>query len=153
MPRQNIVGAAVLALAVISPVAGLTIQPAPTEAADRLELTRLETVWNEAHVKGDADALDRLWASDLIVTVASMPVLNKADSLAMVRSGRMTFLKYDTSEIVIRTYGDTALVTGRVHRARKMGDRDVSDDWRFTKVYVRSQGLWRVVAWHASPRL
>lgn len=121
------------------------------DAADLKELHRLEAVWNDAHVKGDADALDKLWANDLIVTVASMPVMNKADSLAMVRSGRMPFAKYETSELQVKPLGTTALVTGRLQRVRTMGGKEVADDWRFTKVYAMSQGRWQVVAWHASP--
>jgi len=121
------------------------------DAADRTELSRLEAVWNDAHVKGDADALDRLWANDLVVTVAGMPVMNKTESLAMFRSGRMPFTKYETSEVLIRPHGDSAVVTGRVRRVRSMGGREVQDDWRFTKVYVRAQGQWQVVSWHASP--
>jgi ketosteroid isomerase-like protein len=121
------------------------------DAADLQELNRLEAVWNEAHIKGDADALDRLWAGDLIVTVAGMPVMNKADSLAMARSGRMRFLKYETSELRVRNLGASALVTGRLHRLRSMNGKEVSEDWRFTKVYVHADGRWQVIAWHASP--
>jgi hypothetical protein len=61
----------------------------PTPAGDRVELERLERVWNEAHEQGDASALDALWAPDLAVTVPGMPVMGKADSLAIWRSGRM----------------------------------------------------------------
>lgn len=121
------------------------------DANDLQQLYRLEAVWNDAHVKGDAEALDALWANDLTVTVAGMPIMNKADSLAMVRSGRMPFLKYETSEIRVRLIGDAALVTGRVARERSMNGKDLADDWRFTKVYARSHGRWQVVAWHASP--
>ncbi|MDO8678805.1 MAG: nuclear transport factor 2 family protein [Acidobacteriota bacterium] len=120
-------------------------------AADLQELHRLEAVWNDAHVKGDADALDKLWANDLIVTVASMPVMNKADSLAMVRSGKMPFIKYETSDVRVTPLGTAALVTGRVQRVRSMGGKEVTDDWHFTKVYAMSQGRWQVIAWHASP--
>ena len=49
-------------------------QPAVSkDASDVKELHRLEAVWNDAHVKGDADALDKLWANDLLVTIAAMP--------------------------------------------------------------------------------
>lgn len=121
------------------------------DAADLQELSRLEAVWNNAHVKGDADALDKLWANDLVVTVASMPVMNKADSLAMVRSGRMPFLTYETSDLRVQPLGSAALVTGRVRRVRSMNGKAVTDDWRFTKVYAMNQGRWQVIAWHASP--
>lgn len=39
------------------------------EAADRAELSRLEETWNQAHLHGDAEALNRLWADDLEVAV------------------------------------------------------------------------------------
>ena len=121
------------------------------DAAELKELYRLEAVWNDAHVKGDADALDALWANDLIVTVAAMPIMNKADALAMVRSNRMPFAKYETSELNVRQFENSALVTGRLVRERAMNGKTIADNWRFTKVYVRSDGRWRVVAWHASP--
>ncbi|MFQ5743679.1 MAG: nuclear transport factor 2 family protein [Acidobacteriota bacterium] len=122
----------------------------PQEAADRIELSRLEQVWNEAHLRGDADALERLWAEDLVVTVPEMPMMTKAEAIGVWRSGRMKFRRYETSGLRIRLYGDAAVVTGRLHRARAMGDREIEDNWRFTKVYVRQAGKWHVVAWHAS---
>jgi ketosteroid isomerase-like protein len=120
------------------------------ESADVAELTRLETVWNEAHLHGDAETLDRLWADDLVITVPNMPVMAKADVLGMWRSGRVKIQRYETSDTRIRVYGDAAVVTGRVKRTRDFNGRTVDDDWRFTKVYVRRAGGWQVVAFHAS---
>ena len=135
-----------MALALASPQAA-----ASKQASDLKELYRLEAVWNDAHVKGDADTLDTLWANDLILTIASMPAMKKADALAMVRSNRMPFTKYETSELNVKRFTDSALVTGRLHRERTMNGKNVTDEWRFTKVYVMSQGQWRVIHWHASP--
>ena len=120
-------------------------------AADLNDLYRLETVWNDAHLRGDADALDQLWATDLIVTIAAMPVMKKSDALAMVKSNRMPFTKYETSDLSVKRFGESALVTGRLQRERSMNGKQMSDDWRFTKVYVMRQGRWQVIAWHASP--
>ena len=121
------------------------------DAFDVKELYRLEGVWNDAHVKGDADTLDKLWANDLILTIAAMPAMKKADALAMVRSNRMPFTKYDTSDLNVKRFADAALVTGRLHRERSMNGKNVTDEWRFTKVYEMDQGQWRVIHWHASP--
>jgi hypothetical protein len=121
-----------------------------TEAEDVAELTRLETVWNQAHVKGDAEALDRLWAEELEVAMPKMPVMTKAGALKFARSGRMKFERYETSDLKIRIYGGAAVVTGRLERSRTLNGQTVDDDWRFTKVYVRRDGQWRVVSFHAS---
>lgn len=122
----------------------------PGDLADFTELSRLERIWNEAHVRGDADALDRLWADDLTVAVPNMPVMNKQSAVAIAKSGRIKFQRYETSEIGIRLYGDAAVVTGLLERTRSLNGRDVNDKWRFTKVYIRHARKWQVVAWHAS---
>jgi ketosteroid isomerase-like protein len=121
---------------------------APADGAT--ELARLETVWNDAHTHADANALDRLWADDLLVVVPRMPVMRKVDAVGMMRSGRMTFRRYETSDLNIRIYGDAAVVTGRLRRSRLINDRPVDDNWQFTKVYIRNSGQWRVVSFHAS---
>lgn len=132
---------------------GCATQSMPTSSDASLgkELSELERTWNEAHVAGDADALERLSADDLVVTVPGMPPMTKSEAFAVVRSGRMKFQSYRTSDVRIRIYGNAAVVTGRLQRARTIGDRKAEDDWRFTKVYVRKSGDWRVVAFHASP--
>lgn len=118
--------------------------------ADVHELERLETVWNEAHEHGDADVLEKLWADDMEVAVPKMPVMTKADALRFARSGRMKFLSYRTSDIRVRLYDNAAVVTGRLQRRRSMNGQEISDDWRFTKTYIREAGQWRVVSFHAS---
>jgi ketosteroid isomerase-like protein len=119
-------------------------------AADIKELTRLEQVWNDAHLRGDAKALDQLWAEDLFVTVPDMPVMNKEESLAIWKAGKMKFDIYKTSDLRIKVYGDSAVVTGQLVRIRDANSTKFEDDWRFTKVYVRRDGKWKVVAWHGS---
>jgi len=138
-------------------ISGLTIgfgQKPPRhtrESADFKELTRLEKVWNDAHLDGNASALERLWADDLVVTVPNMPVMDKTESLKFVRSGKIKFRIYKTSDLRIRVYGDAAVVTGQLERTRSSNVGSFEDDWRFTKVYVRRAGRWQVVAWQGSP--
>lgn len=121
-----------------------------SRTADMEELLRLERVWNEAHVHGDAQALTRLWADDLEVAVPKMPVLKKPELIKFVESGRMKFQRYETSDLNVRIYGQSALVTGRLQRKREINGRTVEDDWRFTKAYIRSDDGWRVASFHAS---
>ena len=125
-------------------------EAASAPARDRAELERLEQVWNDAHERGDAAALDQLWAEDLIVKVPGMPVMRKAESLAIWRSGGIKFERYATSELDIQIFGDSAIVIGRMQRQRLASGQRVADDWHFTKVYVRRDGRWRVTAWNAS---
>ena len=118
--------------------------------ADVTTLARLEADWNAAHARGDAAALEHLFADDLVVVVPGMRVMTKADSVGMFTSGRMKFDRYETSETKFRVYDATAIVTGRLRRTRVVAGVTVDDDWRFTKVYLRRAGRWQVVSFHAS---
>ena len=122
----------------------------PDDSVDVQELKRLEKVWNDAYVRADADALEQLCADDLVVTMTDMVVLNKRSSIAILRSGKVKFERYETSDLGIYVYDRAAVVTGRLQRTRSVQGREVNDEWRFTKVYIRRGGKWLVVAWHAS---
>ena len=122
----------------------------PDDSADVQELKRLEKVWNDAYVRAEADALEQLCADDLVVTMTDMVVLNKRSSIAILRSGKVKFERYETSDLGIHVYDRAAVVTGRLQRTRSVQGREVNDEWRFTKVYIRRGGKWLVVAWHAS---
>jgi ketosteroid isomerase-like protein len=128
----------------------ISIAAKDSSEADIKELTRLEQVWNDAHLRGDAAALEKLWAEDLFVTIPDMPVMNKEESLAIWKAGKMKFDIYKTSDIRIKVYGNSAVVTGQLVRIRDSKSTKFEDDWRFTKVYVRREGRWQVVAWHGS---
>ena len=114
------------------------------------ELLKLEATWNQAHLGGDAAALDRLWSDDFEVVVPKMPVMKKSDVLAFVRSGRMKFAIYSTSNLQVRLYGDTAVVTGRMKRSRTLNGQSIEDNWQFTKIYRFTEGQWRVLHFQAS---
>ena len=122
----------------------------PSESAAVAELSRLEKIWNEAYEQADVDALKDLCADDLVVTMSDMQVLNKDQSLAILRSGRVKFQRYESSDLHIRVYDTAAVVTGLLHRTRLVQGKETKDEWRFTKVYISTAGKWQVVAWHAS---
>jgi len=131
-------------------LAGPDTMPVHKEWSDEEELLHLEEMWNQAHLRGDADALASLWAEEIVIIVPKMPILSKSDALAVVRSGRIRFGKYETTDVLVRVYGDAAVITGRLKRSRVSGSNVMNDDWQFTKVYIRQQRQWRVVAFHAS---
>src|SRR5205823_555690 len=96
-------------------------------AAVQTELQRLEKMWNDAHLAADAATLDSLWADQLVVTVPKMPIFNKAQSLAIWKTGRMKFKRYETSGLAYKIFGDTAVVTGALIRERKFMERDIHE--------------------------
>ncbi|HET7536901.1 MAG TPA: nuclear transport factor 2 family protein [Candidatus Didemnitutus sp.] len=115
------------------------------------ELSRLEQVWNTAHLQGDAAALESLCVDAAVITIPGMKVMTKEEAFGALRSGHIKFAHYETTEVAAHVEGTTATVIGRLRRTRKMGELMTEDDWRFTKVYIRQRDAWRLIAFHASP--
>jgi ketosteroid isomerase-like protein len=120
-------------------------------ATAREELLVLETRWNDAHIYGDTTTLYRLWADDIIVIVPDMRPFTKDDLKAFWRSGRSHITQHETSDVSVRGYDNTAVVEGRLRRQQSFSGRVETNEWRFTKIYVKRGGRWQVVSYHASP--
>lgn len=117
----------------------------------REELLALEARWNDAHIYADTNTLYRLWADDIIVIVPEMRPFTKDDLRAFWRSGRSNITRYETSDVTVRGYDNSAVVEGRLRREQSVSGRVETSEWRFTKIYVRRNGRWQVVSYHASP--
>ncbi len=121
-----------------------------TTDRDSAEFTRLEHVWNDAHLSGNADALEKIQSDDLEIIVPHMAVIHKNEAVQLFRSGRIKFQKYETSDLHIRVYGNSVAVTGKMLRVRVTNGDEHTDHWRFTKLYVRTGDTWKAVSFHAS---
>ena len=136
------------ALAVL--LAALVAEAQVGSASQKEDFVRLERLWNDAHLRGDVKALEALWADDISIIVPRMRRLAKADALEMWRGVPVCFTRYESSDLAVRAFTDTAVVTGRLVRARDFGGKTAEERWQFTKVYRRGAGGRRVVAFHAS---
>ena len=116
------------------------------------QILKLESDWNDAHLRGDEEALDRLWAEELTVVVPEMPLFTKPELLEMWKSIKVTFSRYQTTDVQVHFAGQTAVVTGRLQRSRNFGGQVRDDDWLFTKTYALVKEEWKVVSYHASNR-
>jgi ketosteroid isomerase-like protein len=88
-----------------------------------------------------------LLADDWSVTHVDAQVITKPQALEMCRSGPPVTATVD--QLIVRSYGDTAIVTGRT-RAIAGGPEPQTVTLRFTDVFVRRDGRWIVIASHAT---
>ena len=65
-------------------------------------------------------------------------------------SANLKFDRYESSDLKVRVFDTSAVVTGRLHRTGTAEGRPFTNDWQFTKTYVRRQGKWLLAALHAS---
>jgi hypothetical protein len=51
-----------------------------------------------------------------ILSLLFLPAWAKADALSFVKTGRMKFSRYETTDVKIRSLGETAIVSGNLFR-------------------------------------
>lgn len=105
-----------------------------------------------AFLSGNEEALSRLWASDFVVTNPLNKVASKAEVLAMVHDGMLSFKSYARHIETIRRYGNVVVVVGHedVEWAGKMPLAGRLIPLRFTAVWHHSGSHWLQVARHAN---
>jgi len=149
--RQTLVVAVLLvtvALAVAQKETGRRAQHASVEQIIR----KLDEERIQAQLHADAAALDRLYADDFIGVGPSGIVRTKPQVIADFTAGTLKFQSITTDEVQVRVYGNTAVETGLSTMKGKDKGKTVPQDTRFTRVWVKQQGRWQLVANHYSSR-
>jgi ketosteroid isomerase-like protein len=109
-------------------------------------LKKLETERAAAVVKGDADWLDKHTADDYMLISMSGQISDKAKMLEGFKSGQSKLTSDDLSDMKVRVYGNTAIVTGKADVKGMLGGQDATGQILFTRVYVKKNGTWQTVS-------
>jgi len=122
----------------------------PSEQGMIREILDLENHTREAALRNDAAFSQRTLAEDYLAIGPQGNVITKSDTLAVRRGAQMHYDSMNLSEMVVRVYGDTAVVTARVEvKGNNLGE-DFSGPYRFTRVWVRRNGQWQTVSYQAT---
>jgi ketosteroid isomerase-like protein len=122
----------------------------PHKDSAHKEIEGLELEWRQAQLSNNVGEVDRLLADDYLGISANGTLETKADELARRRNGSLHITELELSDIKVRIYGDTAVVTSKADLVGKNGDRDISGRFRYTRVYSNRLGQWRIVSFEAS---
>ena len=125
-------------------------QPAPGQPSEEAAVRAVEDRRIKALIDDDFATLEAIFADDLHYAHSSTVVDDKASYMAALRSGKTKYETIEREPARVRIYGDTALMTGTAvvglrGRAEKL-------PLRYTLVYVRQGGQWRMVAWQSTRR-
>jgi len=114
------------------------------------QIIEMERQAKEASLRRDSDFSQRTLAEDYVAITPLGQVTTKQDTVSARKSGQ---LKYDTinvTDMVVRVYGDTAVVTARADvKGHQLGE-DFSGPYRYTRVWVRRTGHWQAVSYQAT---
>jgi ketosteroid isomerase-like protein len=114
------------------------------------QILDMEHQAREASLRRDVEFSQRNLAEDYVAITPLGQVTTKQDTVSARKSGQ---LKYDTinvTDMVVRVYGDTAVVTARADvKGHQLGE-DFSGPYRYTRVWVRRTGHWLAVSYQAT---
>lgn len=132
----------------------LPVRPRPVadsnDEATIREIVEMERQAREASLHRDAEFSEKTLADDYVAITPLGQVTTKQDTVAARKSGQLRYETINVTDMVVRVYGDTAVVTARADvRGHQLGE-DFSGPYRYTRVWVRRTGHWQAVSYQAT---
>ena len=115
------------------------------------EIRQVDEERNLALRSNDVQALARLYSDDFMMITPTGQIRTKQDQLRDISAGTIQHKGPPVRILKLRTYGDVAVV----HSESQGGELIVNGQAdsivrRFTRVYVKTEGQWQLVATHIS---
>ncbi len=114
------------------------------------ELQALEQAWADAVQHRDVARIDQIQAEEYVFTDPAGRLWTKARALETIKSGSLTIDSFELSDVKVRLYDHTAVVTLRVVWNGQSNGVDISGPQRMTDVFVERDGRWQCVASQAT---
>jgi ketosteroid isomerase-like protein len=110
------------------------------------QLKKFETDRSAAVVKGDVATVEKGTANDYTFVNVFGQSSDKTQLLNALKSGDIKLTSDDVSDMKVRVYGNTAVITGKADVKGTIGGKDASGQNMFTRVIVKKGGTWQTVA-------
>jgi len=117
------------------------------------EIVDLDREWADAAMNGDTAFLKRLLGDKMFEVLPDGRVVGAVEILKAIAARKPGETEGYCDQIQVRgIYGGTAILTDRSVRTATAADgREVSGQWRVTRVFVKQEGKWRAVAAAMTP--
>jgi len=129
--------------------AGFVAGQTPTKKAGiEKEIRTLDAAHADAVLRGDMAAMDKIWTTDFKVNNP----FNEVDKADRIRNGAVTYASFERTAETVLVHGDTVIVMGRETVVPKGNSPDAGKtiNRRYTNIYMKREGKWRLIARHAS---
>jgi ketosteroid isomerase-like protein len=124
------------------------VRPAAQEESDSAKVRALDLKLTEAYKRRQFDLLASLLDEDFVITFEDGSTYGKTGYISYSAATSIQVDVAEMSEVKVRMHGNTAVLTGAYHeRGVEKGEAyDYRD--RFTDVWMKIEGKWRLVASH-----
>jgi ketosteroid isomerase-like protein len=127
--------------------------PSPAKPAAKTDnesvertLMQMERDWGQAQIKNDFATVEKILAKDWVGIDYDGQVVDRAQMLAHMKTGSSTLQSEELSDMKVRVFGSTAVVTGKDSEKSTDRGKDSSGKYVWTDVFVMRNGVWQVVA-------
>jgi hypothetical protein len=136
-----------------------TVALSQTPPDARQEIERLEEQARQAALKGDTSFVEKYTAPDYVAITANGRSHSKTEEIQNRQSAAVTYQAIDVRELKIRIYADTAVCNSLAavkFTTQEKGykttyyTKEYSGDYRFTRVWVKQGGDWKVVSFQST---
>jgi len=109
------------------------------------QIKQMEDDWQKAIKNKQAAPLRRMIADDWAATDDKGMVLNKEQYISQITSNSDDIESTGNSDMQVRVYGNTAVVTGGSRETGTRSGTAYTDNYRWTDVFVKRGGRWQAV--------
>lgn len=125
---------------------GTTSTSTPEDSVRAVELSRAQTL-----LRADTAALSRMVADEFIEISRLGQLRTKADNIRDIASGDLRLLSVRYDSLVVRIYGDVAVLRGVADNAGTFRGFPFTGKIRYLRIFIRRDGRWQAVAMQQTP--
>lgn len=120
------------------------------EESDSAKVRALEVKLMESYKQRQIELFASMLDDDFVITIEDGSTYGKTGYVSFTAKPSVQIEVAEMSDLKIRLHGSTAVLTGAYHeRGQNKGEAYDYHD-RFTDVWMKSNGKWRLVASHYS---
>jgi len=107
------------------------------------QLKKMEMDRAAAVVKADVATLDKTTSDDYVLINMNGRMTGKSEMIEGFKSGQSKLTSEELSDLKVRVYGNTAVITGKADVKGTLGGTDATGQILFTRVWVKKDGRWQ----------
>ena len=141
--RKILLAAVTMCLLTVPPLRG-----AAQEDSEAAEVRALDFKLTEAYKQRKFDLLASLLDEDFVITFEDGNIYGKTGYISFSATTTIHVDLAEMTDVKVRMHGNTAILTGVYHEKGKDKDGPYDFHDRFTDVWLKSGGKWRLIASH-----
>lgn len=116
------------------------------------EILTLEEELTQMEMHLDVEALDRIYADDIMVTAPTGVCVDKPAVTTEVRQAadKAKVERYDKDDLKVRAYGETVVTSYRITAKARFEETEINAHFCITNVWLKREGRWQIVARHTA---